>query len=234
MIIYPAIDIYNSDAVRLKKGKFDEVTVYGKPVEVANRWQSEGSKYLHVVDLNGAIQEGRNIVEIESIVKNTDLSIQCGGGIRSAEIAKTLLDLGVAKIILGTAAIKDKDLLVSLVNEYKERIIVGIDANSGKVAIEGWKEVSAMDSMTFIKELESIGVETIVYTDIAKDGMLEGPNFEVYEEIGKKSSIKVVASGGITVVEDLIKLKEIGVYGAIVGKALYEDRIDLKEAIDAC
>ena len=232
MIIYPAIDIFNGDGVRLKKGKFSEVKVYGKPLELAKRWEEAGSKYLHVVDLNGARQVSNNIDFVKEIIKNTDLEIQFGGGIRSVEYAKRLLDLGIKRIILGTVAIKNIGMLKELINLYPDRIIVGIDAKDGKVAVEGWEEVSEIDSIDLFKKLEDIGVQYVVYTDIARDGMLTGPNFTVYEKLISESDINIIASGGITTPDDLIKLKEIGVYGSIVGKALYESKIDLKEVLN--
>lgn len=232
MIIYPAIDIYEGKGVRLKKGKFDEVKVYGTPLDLAKMWEREGSKYLHIVDLNGARQDSNNnLNDIKEIIRSTSMKIQLGGGIRSLKYAEELLDTGVDKIILGTAAIKNISMIKELVAKYADRIIVGIDAKDGKVAVEGWEEVSSIDSLKLVKDLEDIGVKYVVYTDIAKDGMLSGPNFSVYEKLTINSSVNIIASGGITDEKDLIRLEAIGVYGAIVGKALYESRISLKEVL---
>lgn len=231
MIIYPAIDIYNGNVVRLRKGKFSEIVIYGTPIEVAKRWEYEGAEYLHLVDLNGARQDGNNLLKIKEILENTNMKVQVGGGIRTLDYAFELLDMGVERIILGTVAIKNLDMLKILVDKYTDRVIVGIDAKDGIVAVEGWEEISGIDSIDLISKLEDIGVKYIVYTDISKDGMLSGPNFKVYEDLAKSTAVSIIASGGITIKEDLIRLREIGVYGAIVGKALYESRINLKEVL---
>lgn len=234
MIIYPAIDIYEGQGVRLKKGKFNDVKVYGTPVELAQGFEKEGSDFLHIVDLNGARQDkNNNLNAIQAILNKTKMKVQLGGGIRDEKYAKALLAMGIEKIILGTAAIKNLDLIEALVAEYGDRIIVGIDAKEGKVAIEGWEEVSTMAALDLIKKLEKMGVKYVVYTDIAKDGMLAGPNFEIYEKLIQSCSLNIIASGGITDKDDLQKLEAIGVYGAIVGKALYESRINLKEVLSA-
>ncbi len=232
MIIYPAIDILDGNGVRLKKGKFNEVKVYGKPLELAKTWEKQGSDFIHIVDLNGAKQLYNNKGCVLDIIKETNLEIQFGGGIRSIEYARELLKYGVKRIILGTVAIKDKSLLDELLEEYGDRIIVGIDAINGMVAVEGWREVSTVSSLDIIDDLIEKGVKYVVYTDISKDGMLQGPNFDVYRSIVTKD-IKVIASGGITTLEDVMNLREIGVYGAIIGKALYEKRIDLMEVLNA-
>ena len=232
MIIYPAIDILDGKGVRLKKGKFNEVTVYGSPLDLSKRWEREGCKFLHIVDLNGAVQNNNNLKDILEIKNNTNLSIQLGGGIRTLKYAKKILNLGIDKIIIATAAIKNFELLKSLVNEYGDRIIVGIDAKDQMVAVEGWKEISSIKSLDLIKKLEDIGIKYVVYTDISKDGMLQGPNFDIYKRLVKETNINIIASGGITTYEDVSKLRKIGVYGGIIGKSLYESIIDLKEIVD--
>lgn len=236
MIIFPAIDIKDNKCVRLLQGDFDKVNVYSDdPSLIAKKWQDSGAEFIHMVSLNGARGEGNvNDESIKKILDTVHIPIQIGGGIRSKERVKELLDLGVNRVILGSVAIKNKKLLKDLVKKYKEKIVVSIDAKDGKVAVEGWEEVSDVDSITFCKELEKIGVKTIVYTDISKDGMLIGPNFDVYEKLSKETSLDIIASGGVTSLEDIKKLKNMNLYGAIIGKALYENKIDLKEVLNLC
>lgn len=231
MNIYPAIDIYNGNGVRLIKGKFDAVTVYGEPSELCERWINSGTNYLHIVDLNGAKQEGNNLEIILELAKKYKVNIQVGGGIRTVAQAVYLLENKIDKVIIGTSALKDKQMTQSLIDQYGDRIIVGVDANDGYVAIEGWAEVSTIPAVDFIKDLEVMGVTKVVYTDIAKDGMMSGPNFEAYRTLQSLSNIQVVASGGVTTLEDIKMLKQIGVEGAILGKTLYEGIITLEEAL---
>ena len=234
MIILPAIDLKDGKCVRLEQGLFDKVTVFGdNPVEMAKKWESQGSQYLHLVDLDGA-KDGvpKNLEIIKDICKNLNIPIQLGGGIRTKETVKILLDAGVTRVIVGTMAINDMELLKELVDEYGERIVVSIDAKDGLVAVDGWVNVSQVDSIELVRELEKIGVKTIVYTDIAKDGMMEGPNFEIYETLAKETNIDVIASGGVSAIENVKKLKKMNMYGAIIGRALYTGDIDLKEALE--
>ena len=236
MIIFPAIDIKDNKCVRLLQGDFDKVNVYGDdPSLMAKKWQDSGAEFIHMVSLNGARGEGNvNDESIKKILDTVHIPIQIGGGIRSKERVKELLNLGVNRVILGSVAIKNKELLEDLVKEYKEKIVVSIDAKDGKVAVEGWEEVSDVDSITLCKELEKIGVKTIVYTDISKDGMLIGPNFDVYEKLSKETSLDIIASGGVTSIDDVKKLKNMNLYGAIIGKALYENKIELREVLSLC
>ncbi|MGC8280399.1 1-(5-phosphoribosyl)-5-[(5-phosphoribosylamino)methylideneamino]imidazole-4-carboxamide isomerase [Clostridioides difficile] len=236
MIIFPAIDIKDNKCVRLTQGEFDKVNVYyDNPLEVAYKWKNEGSEYIHIVDLNGARSEfGVNTKIIEDIANNIDIPIQVGGGVRDKEKVKSLINAGVTRVILGSIAIENLNLVEELVNEYKEKIVVSIDAKDGKVAVRGWEVVSNVDSLTLCKQLEKIGVQTIVYTDISKDGMLQGPNFDIYERIAKETSLNVIASGGVTSIEDVKRLKAMNLYGAIIGKALYDKKIDFKEAQQLC
>lgn len=231
MIILPAIDLKDNSCVRLCQGEFDNVKVYSNnPLDIALGWKNQGATYLHMVDLDGAKSERMvNKESIESIVKNSGLKVELGGGIRTKEDVKFLLELGVHRVILGTMAVENRELLKELVDEYKDRIVVSIDAKNGKVALKGWKLLSDVDSLTLCKELEEIGVQTILYTDILKDGMLQGPNFEVYKEISEKTSLNLIASGGISTLDDIKKLQHMNVYGVIVGKALYEKRFELRE-----
>ena len=236
MIIFPAIDIKDNKCVRLLQGDFDKVNVYGNdPSLMAKKWEDKGAKFLHMVSLNGARGEGNvNDESIKKLLSTVNIPIQMGGGIRSKERVKELLDLGVNRVILGSVAIKDKELLKDLISQYKEKIVVSVDAKNGKVAAQGWEEVSDVNSLDFCKELEEMGVKTIVYTDISKDGMMIGPNFDIYEKLSKETNLDIIASGGVTSIEDVKKLKAMDLYGVIIGKSLYENKIDLKEVLDLC
>ncbi|MZQ75085.1 MAG: 1-(5-phosphoribosyl)-5-[(5-phosphoribosylamino)methylideneamino]imidazole-4-carboxamide isomerase [Peptoclostridium sp.] len=231
MMIYPAIDIKDGRCVRLKQGKFDDITVYYEnPAEAAALWKGKGAKYIHIVDLDGAL-EGvpKNLEVIREIANGVDIPVQIGGGIRSRQTVDLLLSAGVRRVIVGTMAVKNRELLEELVKEYGDKIVVGIDAKDGKVAVEGWEEVSSIDSIELASELSTVGVKTVIYTDISKDGMMSGPNFEVYGELKEKTSLEVIASGGISSAEDIKKLAAMGVDGAIVGKALYSGAIDFED-----
>ncbi len=233
MILFPAIDIKDNKCVRLKQGKFDNVNVYSDdPVEMAKKWESLGASYLHVVDLDGAKNESfQNRKSIEKIANSIKIPMQTGGGIRNAERIKNLIDIGVNRVIVGTMAIENQNLLTELTKIYKEKIAVSIDAYKGKVAVRGWQSVGDTDSVDICKFLEKIGIKTIVYTDISKDGMLNGPNFDIYDELSYKTSLDIIASGGVTTISDIEKLNEMKMYGAIVGKALYDNKLDFKEAL---
>ena len=235
MILFPAIDIKDNKCVRLTQGKFDKVDVYsGDPVEMAKKWEYLGAEYLHVVDLDGAKNEGfQNRNSIEKIAKAIKIPMQTGGGIRDEERIKNLLDIGVERVIVGTIAIENKALLTELVKKHKEHIAVSIDALNGKVAVRGWQTVGNVDSVEICGFLEEIGIETLIYTDISKDGMLSGPNFDIYKVLSEKTKLNIVASGGVTTIDDIKKLNEMDMYGAIIGKALYDDRLDFKEALNS-
>ncbi len=234
MIIFPAIDIKDGKCVRLKQGKFDKVKVFSdNPVHIAKEWQESGCKYLHIVDLDGALNGIQtNISTIRNIVRSIDIPIQLGGGIRDCETVEKLLKSGVERVILGTAALENRDLLKKIVDKYDERIVVSIDAKNGYVAKEGWTKISSVESVSFIKKLEEIGIKSIVYTDILKDGMMRGPNFQIYEIIKTKTNLDIIASGGISSLEDIERLNNIGVYGCIIGKALYNGSLNLNEVLD--
>ena len=234
MEIFPAIDLKNGEAVRLTQGDYNNVKVYFKnPVEVLEYFTKNNSKNLHIVDLDGA-SSGKieNFKTIEKLVKNSDFFIQVGGGIRDEERIKKYLDLGVSRIILGTAAIENPEFLENMINKYRDKIAVSIDAKNQKVAVNGWKEVKNIDSLEFCKKLSDSGLKTIIYTDISKDGKLEGTNLEVYQKLKEIVKSDIIASGGITYEEEILKLKEIGIYGSIVGKALYEGKLDLKKVME--
>ena len=236
MIIFPAIDIKDNKCVRLIQGDFNKVSIYGdEPDKIAKKWEESGSKFIHIVSLNGARGEGNiNDNSIKRILDTVNVPIQVGGGIRDEERAKILFDLGVNRIILGSIAVKNRQLLKNLLNKYKDKIVVSIDARDNLVAVEGWEEISKVNSIEFCKELEQMGVRTIVYTDISKDGMLDGPNFDIYKILRKETNLDIIASGGITTIDDVKKLIEMNIYGAIIGKSLYENKIDLKEALELC
>lgn len=233
MIILPAIDILGGKAVRLYKGNYDEVTVYGEPSEIAKKMRSLGAEKLHIVDLDGA-RYGRACAykEIEKIIKDTGLSIEVGGGIRSLETIESYINIGAENVILGTAAIKDESLLKESVKRYGDKIVVGADILNGKVKINGWLEDSSLDYKTFFERMSDIGIKRIICTDISKDGAMSGTNLDLYRELNRTTGIKVTASGGVSSIEDIKSLKQIGVDSAIVGKAYYTGAIDLKEAIE--
>ncbi|MBI2981926.1 MAG: 1-(5-phosphoribosyl)-5-[(5-phosphoribosylamino)methylideneamino]imidazole-4-carboxamide isomerase [Deltaproteobacteria bacterium] len=236
MILYPAIDIYNGKAVRLSRGDFNEAKVYfDNPLDAAMKWKDQGATWLHVVDLNAAL-EGHpvNIKNIEEIMTSVDLPVQIGGGIRTQETAEIFLTLGVGRVVLGSAAIEDPDLLQILCAKFENRIALGIDAKDGMVAIKGWKEVVPKGALELAREIEPTCPACIIYTDISRDGMLSGPNFDGIKKMVAGLSTPIIASGGISSLDDLKKLKEIGVEGAILGKALYEGRIDLQKALTQC
>lgn len=236
MIIYPAIDIRNSKCVRLTQGSFESVTVYGEdPVEMAKKWEALGGVYLHTVDLDGARGKGENNRDIiKEIARSVKIPVQTGGGIRSLDDVEELITSGISRVILGTAALVNEEFLTSAVKEYGEKIAVGIDAKDGKVAVSGWEEVSGVDSLDFAKKVEKIGVKTIIYTDIATDGMLTGPNVDAMKAMASAVKIDVIASGGIGSKEDIYSLKPTGVSGVIVGKALYVGCVNPEEVLKGC
>jgi len=232
MIIYPAIDIRNGKCVRLTQGRYDDMTVFSdEPVNTAIKFQEAGALWLHVVDLDGARGDANNRGLIIEIASKLNIPVQTGGGIRTLDDIKELLESGIARVILGTAAVKNPELVAKAVSLYNDRIAAGIDAKDGYVAIEGWEKVSRIKALDLAKTMEEAGVKTIIYTDIATDGMLSGPNINAMAEMVEKVNMEVIASGGVSKVEDLLALKETGVHGAIVGKALYTGSVDLKEAL---
>ena len=234
MELFPAIDLIGGCAVRLVKGDYAQKTVYSEnPAEVAKSFAAAAAKYLHVVDLEGAKDGGTpNLETTKNIVENGGLLVEVGGGIRSEEVIKKYLDAGVFRVILGTAAVQNPAFLEEMVQKYGEKIAVGVDIKDGMVAIKGWTEVSAESCFDFCEKLQKIGVKTIICTDISKDGLLSGTNLELYKELSEKFSVDIVASGGVTTLDDVKKLAEMGMYGAILGKALYTGNIDLKAAVE--
>ncbi|WP_188207818.1 1-(5-phosphoribosyl)-5-[(5-phosphoribosylamino)methylideneamino]imidazole-4-carboxamide isomerase [Alkalibacillus aidingensis] len=232
MRIFPAIDIRNRQCVRLRQGNYNEQTTYGDPIEMAKRWVEQGANYLHLVDLDAAKGDpSNNLSIIQSIIREVPVPVQVGGGIRSLERVTQLLDLGVERVILGTAAVKNPELVKQAVEMYGEAIVVSIDARDGLVATDGWLETSEVQAIDFAKRLDSVGVKTIVYTDISRDGMLEGPNIEALNEMNHQTHLQVIASGGMSSMEDVRKLSDSEIYGAIIGKALYEETINLVDVM---
>lgn len=234
MKLFPAIDIIEGCAVRLVKGDYAQKTVYSKqPVAVAKGFAEAGATYLHLVDLEGAKDGGTpNLEVIRKIVKESGLLVEVGGGIRSEETIQTYLEAGVFRVILGTAAVGNPDFLKEMVVKYGERIAVGVDIKDGMVAVKGWTELSQESCFDFCEKLEKIGVKTIICTDISKDGLLDGTNLALYRDLSEKFRVDIVASGGVTTLADVEQLQKMGLYGAILGKALYTGNIDLKKAID--
>ena len=234
MELFPAIDLIGGCAVRLVKGDYAQKTVYSEnPAEVAKSFAAAGAKYLHVVDLEGAKDGGTpNLETIKNIVEQGGLLVEVGGGIRSEEVIKKYLDAGAFRVILGTAAVQNPAFLEEMVQKYGEKIAVGVDIKDGMVAIKGWTEVSRESCFDFCDKLQKIGVKTIICTDISKDGLLSGTNLELYKELSDKFSVDIVASGGVTTLDDVKKLADMGMYGAILGKALYTGNIDLKAAVE--
>ena len=233
MLIIPAIDLYNGSAVRLSKGDYNQMKIYSNdPPLFVEKFSVAGAKYLHVVDLEGA-KEGTNanFDIIKAIIAKSNIKVEVGGGIRNDAIVKKYIDIGVDRVILGTAAVKDPLFLQRSVEKYGDKIAVGVDIKDGYVAVKGWIEVTDLECDDFCSRLEEIGVKTVICTDISKDGMMNGTNIELYKEMNKKFNLDIVASGGISSIDDIKKLKEMNIYGAILGKALYENAIDLSEAV---
>lgn len=234
MKLFPAIDIKNGQCVRLKQGKFHEVSVYSdNPAEIAKTWEEQGASYIHIVDLDGALLgQSANNQAIKNIVKNINIPIQVGGGIRTIKDIEYKLSLGVERVIIGTKAVKDPGFVKEAIEKFGAgHVVVGIDAKNGMVAVEGWEEISNSKAVELALSMKRYGVKTIVYTDISKDGMLLGPNVQCTEEMIEKTGLDIIASGGVTTLKDLEKLKDINSYGAIIGKALYENKIALDNAI---
>ncbi|MBR0470785.1 MAG: 1-(5-phosphoribosyl)-5-[Clostridia bacterium] len=234
MRIYPAIDIKDGKCVRLFKGRFDDMTVYGdSPAEMAKKWEAQGGEFIHVVDLDGALKgHGVNAEKIKEICESVSVPVQTGGGIRTIEDIEAKLECGISRVIIGTKAVSDSEFVKEAVAKYGDKIVIGIDAKDGMVAVEGWEKTSDFTAVEFAKKMVSLGVKTIVYTDIATDGTLAGPNVEAMREMADAVDADIIASGGIGSLEDILSLKDTGVEGVIVGKALYTNRVDLKEAVE--
>jgi phosphoribosylformimino-5-aminoimidazole carboxamide ribotide isomerase len=238
MIIFPAIDMRNGKCVRLLQGRAEHETIYFEdPVAVAEQWQSEGAEWLHLVDLDGAMSSGTdNRGFARKIFRTLRIPVQFGGGVRSMSDLQELLEAGASRVILGTAAVEDADFLSKVLARFSDRIVVGLDARDGLVATKGWKQVEQLEVLEFAASLSRKGLHRIVYTDISRDGTLTGPNFEATRRVAEKSGLKVIASGGISSLEELRRLQLLevcGVEGVIIGKALYEKKFSLQEALAA-
>ncbi len=236
MLVIPAIDLRGGQCVRLTQGRLDKETIFSKdPVFIAKLFKAKGAKRLHIVDLDGAFSgKPQNKSIIKKIVKSVDIPVQLGGGIREFKTIKKILSRGIDKVIIGTAAIYDPNLARRAIHEFGRRVIVGIDAFNGKVAIGGWKEITSIDAIELAKKLELWGVSEIIFTDISKDGMLEGPNLRAIKKMAKSVNIPIIASGGISSLRDIERIKRLeryGVIGVIIGKAIYTESISLEDAI---
>ena len=234
MLIFPAIDLYDGKAVRLYKGDYNNMTVYSDhPLSVALDFVKAGASCIHMVDLEGA-RDGTtpNLAIVREIAEKTPLFTEIGGGIRSMETVRAYLEAGVDRVILGTAAVKDPEFLRAALAEYGERIAVGVDIKDGKVAIKGWLETAEDDAMTFCAKMQAMGVKTIISTDISKDGAMQGANHDLYRTMAEQLDLQIVASGGVSSMEDVKRLRAQNLYGAIIGKAYYTGAINLSEAIE--
>ena len=236
MKLYPAIDLYEGKAVRLFKGEYQQMTVYNEnPVAVAMDFQKAGATCIHLVDLEGAkLGTTSNLPVIEKIVRSTDLFVEVGGGIRTMETIDAYLSIGVNRVILGTAAVTDRAFLEAALQKYGEKVAVGVDLKDGYVAIKGWTEKSQWTADAFFSDLEKLGVSTVICTDISRDGAMQGTNRALYRELSQKYKIQLIASGGVSSLEDVKALKEMDLHGAIIGKAYYTGAIDLKKALEVC
>ena len=233
MILFPAIDLYEGRAVRLYKGDYQQMTVYSDhPEEVARDFAAQGATHAHLVDLEGArTGETPNLETALRIRKESGLFCEIGGGIRSAETVKTYLEAGMDRVILGTAAVEDERFLRDAVDRWGNRIAVGVDVRDGCVAIRGWMEQSGLQLLPFCRKMAEIGVQTLICTDISRDGAMRGTNREMYRTLSEQLKLQITASGGVSTLEDIRALRDLGLYGAIIGKAYYTGAINLKEAV---
>ena len=233
MIILPAIDLVDKKAVRLLKGDYDKMTIYSdNPIEIAKDFENKGAKYIHIVDLEGA-KDGTtpNIDVVSQIAKETDLFVEVGGGIRNMETVEKYIETGVSRVILGTSAVTDEEFLKKAVEKYGKKIAVGADIKDGFIAIKGWIEKSDVTVDAFFEKMQKIGVDNIICTDISKDGAMKGTNLKLYSDLSARFDMNITASGGVSSMEDIINLRKLNLYGAIIGKAYYTGAIDLSEAI---
>lgn len=234
MILLPAIDLYGKKAVRLLRGAYEDMTVYSdNPIEIARDFEAQGASYIHMVDLEGA-KDGTtpNLEIVKQVAEETGLFVEVGGGIRRMETVQAYLSCGVSRVILGTAAVTDEAFLRRAVDTYGERIAVGADVRDGRVAIKGWLEQSAFTLEAFLQRMQQIGVQNIICTDISRDGAMRGANLQLYRDLSRRFSLDITASGGVSTLEDVRSLREMNLYGAIIGKAYYTGAIVLKEALE--
>lgn len=234
MLIFPAIDLYEGKAVRLYKGDYDQMTVYSDhPEEIARDFAAKGATHVHLVDLEGARSGSTpNLETVLRLKEASGLFCEIGGGIRSMETVKTYLSAGLDRVILGTAAVEDPAFLREALDAWGEKIAVGVDVRDGFVAVKGWTENSALGFMDFCREMEKLGVQTLICTDISRDGAMRGTNREMYRQMSETLGLRITASGGVSTLEDVKSLRAMDLYGAIIGKAYYTGDIDLKEAIE--
>ncbi|MBR3019158.1 MAG: 1-(5-phosphoribosyl)-5-[Clostridia bacterium] len=235
MLIFPAIDLRDGQVVRLIEGDYDRMTVYGHdPLSVAKAYHAAGAEYLHVVDLDAAL-DGRqkNLDMIQKLAAESGLKLEVGGGVRDEASAKRYLDAGVTRVILGSAAIEHPEFMETLAKQYPGQVAAGVDARNGFVAIHGWKTVTDIVAYDFVESLPGRGIGTVIYTDISRDGKLQGPNVAAYERLSKIKDLQIVASGGVSSPEDIAALARLNLYAAIIGKALYDGRITLEQAMKA-
>ena len=235
MILFPAIDLYEGKAVRLYKGDYQNMTVYSNnPIEIARDFENAGCTHIHMVDLEGA-RDGAtpNLAVVEQVARETGLFVEIGGGIRSMETVKRYLDAGVSRVILGTAAVKDPDFLREAVAAYGAAIAVGADVKDGRIAIKGWLETAQVTLEEVLRDMQKIGIRNVICTDISRDGAMRGTNLELYRVLQEKFKLDITASGGVSTMDDIVKLRQMNLYGAIIGKAYYTGAIDLAQALEA-
>ncbi|MBR2452708.1 MAG: 1-(5-phosphoribosyl)-5-[Clostridia bacterium] len=234
MLIFPAIDLYEGKAVRLLRGEYEKMTVYSEnPIEIAYEFENQGAACIHMVDLEGAKNgDTPNLEIVREVAEKTNLFVEIGGGIRSMAVVDKYIDAGIDRVILGTAAVNDKEFLIEAVAKYGEKIAVGVDVKDGFVAIKGWTEKSEYTCFQFCEMMQKIGVKTLICTDVSKDGAMQGTNRELYKELSEKFDMNIVASGGVSTIDDVKALAKMDLYGAIIGKAYYTKAISLAEAIE--
>ena len=233
MYILPATDLYDGKVVRLYKGDYDQMTVYSdKPLQIAKSFADCGAEFLHVVDLEGA-RDGTtpNRRVVEKLVEKSGMSVEIGGGVRTQDTVRTYIDMGVERVILGTSAVTDPVFLERMIDRHGDRIAVGVDVRDGCVAIKGWTESSEVSCDAFFARLQQLGCVTVICTDISRDGAMRGANLELYKRLSAQYSMQIIASGGVSTLDDVVALREMGLYGAILGKALYTGDMDLKDAV---
>ena len=233
MKIFPAIDLYDGKAVRLLKGDYNQMTVYSdNPVDIALDFKNQGASYMHIVDLEGAkTGETPNLETVKKLISATDAFVEVGGGIRNMQVVEKYLSAGVGRVILGTSAVTDREFLTKAVGKYGDKIAVGVDIKDGFVAIKGWTEKSQLNAFDFCKDIETLGVKTVIVTDISKDGSMQGANYQLYKDLILNFKLNIIASGGVSDIDGVRLLKDTGLYGAIIGKAYYTGAILLSEAI---
>lgn len=235
MILFPAIDLYEGQAVRLYQGDYRQMTVYSPdPAALAQKFAATGATHIHLVDLEGA-RDGTtpNLQLIRRIAAETGLFVEVGGGIRNMDIARAYLENGVSRVILGTAAVTDPDFLQNALDTWGERVAVGADLRDGQVAIRGWQQTSDEGAQAFFDRMQGLGVSTMICTDISRDGAMRGANLELYRSLAKRQGLQIVASGGVSSLDDIKALRDLDLYGAILGKAYYTGAVDLADALEA-